>query len=173
MVVWLTWIINIKFMFLLHVDWSFCSLQEREDGPHKPGVHRGNPGEDQEVPPGVSMTYGYPEKSNPFVQLRLPVPMTYEGKKSRCVSFMDSSGASFRGTQRSRAQAIQCVVAWSWDWWNQLSDLEKSAVRSSMANKRPHKEGDNLEGASKKPRSGWHVARIGWKQTKVNKHLTY
>ena len=127
-------------------------MQAREDGPHAAPVSRGNPMLEAEVPPGVLMHYGNPTTASPFVQLKLPNGMTFERKKSRSVSFVGDNGMVYKGTTRSKKNAIECVSAWAWQWWESLSDLQKSSIRA-LANKRSHSDDESVDGSRKKPRN--------------------
>ena len=111
--------------------------QERaESSTRKTPEDRGKVVPEDKLPPGVSANFGYPEKSSPFVQVKLPAGMEYNGKKSRAVSFMDKEGHTLRGTVRTKDSAISCTTSWAWTWWNGLSESEKNAVHQAMKSKR-------------------------------------
>eukprot|EP00438_Fugacium_kawagutii_P009613 Skav215639 [mRNA] locus=scaffold736:197173:203009:- [translate_table: standard] len=129
----------------------------REDSTHASPVVRGNPSDlttPDKVPPGVTLNYGVPDKSSPFVQLKLPQGMSFEAKKSRSVSFMATGiPMSGRGTTRTRENALDCVLAWGWEWWGSLTDSQKNSIRSMML-KRSHSDDESIAGeASKKRKS--------------------
>lgn len=130
------------------------TLQARSDGAHAAPVSRGNPAEEGgvSVPPGVRLNYGNPLAANPFVQLKLPQGMVHENRKSRCVSFVGEDGVSFKGTARSKHNALECVQSWAWSWWGILSDSQKNSVRA-LANKRAGSDDESNGGASKKQKS--------------------
>jgi len=110
--------------------------KERKDkgGLHKPAVPRGDDDviSAENLPPGCSATWGHPQAANPFVQLKLPNGCSYQNKKSRAVSFIDAGGPTFKGTKRSKENAVSCISAWAWTWWDALTADEKSAIRNSM-----------------------------------------
>ena len=112
-----------------------CFLwQEREDGCHAPpgiGPNRGKLA-DADLPPGCRANFGEPlTRASPFVQVHLPMNMKHNGRKSRYVSFSDAASAGPRCTVRSKDAAIRSALAWSWDWYNSLSQAEASAVRTA------------------------------------------
>ena len=132
-------------------------VQERHDGPHRqPIPGRNQDDEAIDVPPGTSKVHGYKDNCNPFFQLKLPLGLSFEGKKSRCVSYQGASGTGIgvRGTNRTKKQAVDCVVAWGWSWWNSLSDDQRNTLRAH-ANKRANNASDDESGqASKKLKMG-------------------
>ena len=92
-----------------------ATRKAREDGPHQAPVRRGVVGDDVQFPPGVVTNFGYPQGASPFIQAKLPAPMKFEGKKSRCVSFVGDDKDGFRGakgTTKTKHQAIQAAAAW-------------------------------------------------------------
>ncbi len=109
--------------------------EDREGGEHKPHVCRGKVDDPSSFPPGCSANFGFPEGASPFVQLKLPAGLKYEGKKSRCVSYVGEGLAKVhnKGTSRPKESAIACVRAWSWLWWEQLKESEKNTIRASVA----------------------------------------
>lgn len=119
-------------LHFIHGSTCHSPWQAREDGPHKPPVARERIDEDEiPFPDGVSTNFGYPDTANAFFQARLPSNMKWDGKKSRCVSFMTEHMAGKRGTNRTKIQAIQAAAAWCWSWWESLSDAEKSAIKTT------------------------------------------
>ena len=111
---------------------TFVSPEEREGGEHKPHVCRGKVDDPSSFPPGCTANFGFPEGASPFVQLKLPAGLIYEGKKSRCLSYIGESQVH-KGTTRTKESAIACVRAWSWLWWEQLRETEKNTIRASIA----------------------------------------
>lgn len=60
--------------------------------------------------------------------------MKCQGKKSRSVSFTDTSGVASSGarsTVRDKDAAIRSALAWAWEWFHDLSAAEKDAVKSA------------------------------------------
>jgi len=41
-----------------------------------------------------------------------------------------------RGTLKTKAQAEQACMAWTWAWWNALSAEQQSAIQTSEPSKR-------------------------------------
>lgn len=83
-------------------------------------------------PPGVATTFGHPEKASAFIQAKLPGNMTWEHKRSRCVSFCtDNAIVGTKGTTRTKAQAIRSAAAWCWSWYESLDSSERSAVQAA------------------------------------------
>ena len=99
----------------------------RQGGPHVPHVARAVP--KGEFPPGVRCNFGEPssEKASPFVQVHLPVPFAFRGRKSHAVSFQGPV-ALVRGTRRSKEQAESCVLSWAWAWWESLTVEQQSGI---------------------------------------------
>lgn len=120
----------LRHSYACHCTFQF-HWQAREDGPHQPRVERDVELGDLKLPPGVVAGLGFPERASPFVQARLPVGMKYEGKASRCVSFRSADCPFARGTRKTQSQACSPVSSWAWQWWETLSDIEKSAVKSA------------------------------------------
>lgn len=113
------------------------SLQEpRVEGDRKKPETRGAVLEAEKLPPGCAANHGFPQSSNPFVQLKLPMGMTFENKKSRSVSYVSPDGPSFKGTLRSKESAVACMTSWAWQWWESLSDSQKNSVRSAAEKRR-------------------------------------
>ena len=118
----------------------------REDGPHQAPMRRGVVGDDVQFPPGVATNFGFPQEASPFIQAKLPAPMKFEGKKSRCVSFVGQDSDGFRGakgTTKTKDQAIQAAAAWCWSWWQSLDEAAKSGIQESANSTKKRKvEGD-------------------------------
>ena len=95
-----------------------------------------------EVAPGCVTYMGHPVNSNPFVQCYLPAGYKHSNKKSRCVSYTDSPGPGSRGSARTKAQAMECLKAWSHEWFNTLSPEEKEGIMQANepARKRARKQ---------------------------------
>ena len=117
---------------------SYTSVVEpaeaRADGPHKPGVHRGQV--DGKWPPGVTCNYAAPENASPFVQAHLPQGMKFENKRSKSVSFVSEHGPRGRGTSKTREAAEAAVMSWAWRWFNSLNQESQNAIHRCATNKR-------------------------------------
>ena len=127
-------------MFLQN-DVELCyhlPFQVREDGPHSfigMGPNRGK-FESSDLPPGCTANFGAPKEASPFIQIHLPANMKCHGKKSRSVSFTDTSGASSSGARsivRDKDAAIRSALAWAWEWYHDLSAAEQDAVKSATS----------------------------------------
>lgn len=130
--------------------------QVREDGPHKPAVQRESLGGEVSLPPGTVTVFGHPESASPFIQVKLPIGMSYCGKKSRCISFVSKDGPmTQRGTNKTKEQATAAVASWAWQWWETLTESEKLGVEGSVrasAAKRAAGDHDSSAASSKKPK---------------------
>ena len=105
------------------------------DGSHLPAMVGMNHGQltGEHLPPGVSANWGEPKSgASPFLQAHLPRGFSHNGRKSRSVSFLDSSvSSSSKGTSRSREEAIRCVLAWCWEWWNALPEKTQRSIKDA------------------------------------------
>lgn len=130
--------------------------QVREDGPHRPAERRESLSNEVKLPPGTVTNFGHPDSASPFIQLKLPVGMTYCGKKSRCISFVSKDGpVTQRGTNKTKEQATAAVASWAWQWWETLTEQEKMGVEGSVrasAAKRAGEDCDSHASSSKKPK---------------------
>ena len=80
--------------------------------------------------PGCTVAYGAPALQSPFIQVHLPKGQKFEYKSSRAVSFCPSTGQLPRGTSRRQQQAEETACAWSWRWYNALSEADQNFFNS-------------------------------------------
>ena len=78
-----------------------------------------------------STNFGHPLAASAFIQAKLPGNMSWEGRKSRCVSFCTDLIVGTKGTTRTKTQAIQSAAAWCWSWYESLDSSERSAVQAA------------------------------------------
>lgn len=103
----------------------------RNDGPHVPKQHRGEPV--CNLPPCCKATLGYPNGLSPFIQVRLPKGYLFKGKESRAMSYRDADGLVVpRGTTRTYAMAVQSVESWAWSWFEDLPSATQASLRASV-----------------------------------------
>jgi len=72
----------------------------------------------------------FPENASPFCQILLPSNFSFEGKKSKAVSYRGDVSFS-KGTPRTLEQAKACLYSWVWQWWDSLSLAEQSAIQNA------------------------------------------
>lgn len=102
---------------------------EKSDRPSSKDLVQG------EWPPGVGVYYGVPKDASPFIQTRLPQGYKFEKRQSKAVSFFGDNLLA-RGTLKTKPQAEQACMAWTWAWWNALSAEQQSAIQTSEPSKR-------------------------------------
>ena len=80
------------------------------------------------------MTLGRPDLAAPFVQIRLPESLKYQGKNGRSWSFVpEGSSAMPRGTQRTYATAKASAVQWAESWFKSLSAEKQANLQSKYS----------------------------------------
>lgn len=85
-------------------------------------------------PPSVKPYFGNPSSSSPFVQCYLPTGFSFEGRKSKSLSFQPEGEAlSVKGTLRKKKAAVMGVQSWAWQWFRSLSDLQQAALKEADA----------------------------------------
>ena len=104
-------------------------LQERAGGPHAAHMDRGRP--EGRVAPGCTCYFGTPAASSPFVQCYLPAGYKFNNKRSRAVCYKGEHTYGSRGATRTREAALACLQAWSYEWFNSLSEAERQGFTGS------------------------------------------